>query len=1032
MGADGTVAAATLGESDIVSDLPSNSRQLSTWLRRTRANKVRKVVREVYLRDDIAPEVFEGADQILVIDTNVALHQIDFIAEEECVKHVVVPYTVLQEVRNRHQGTYHRLRALCRVDAADGQDQADAGGDTPVASAEEHYSNLRRGLKDMNNARNARRFYVFPNEFFRETYVERARQETPNDRNDRAIRRVAHWYRKQLVGRAVVLLTDDRQCKAKAISDGLQALTALEFVEKVRHLFPDAGEKLAYREEPDGISDSKGQKRKLGEYADAKDGAKGTAIYPPHLKASEIESKLRKGELVQGFLRLYPNSCVNGGVTTDKHSISISGRLALNRAIDGDVVAVELLDDQSVLEMERARKRLRPAGPLTWATEGEADEANQTPLTPAEELKHQELQLARSFGQSKGKVVGIIKREWREYCGTLKPLHDQKQSGAAVASFGEARRTFIPAEARYPNIIIQTRNSSNLDNKRIAVVLDSWDRFSAAPKGHWTRILGDVGDRATESAVILHEHGVVTRDFSDAILRCLPPADWQPTPGDLVGREDFRSTCTFSVDPPGCRDIDDAMSCQLLPNGNFRVGVHIADVTHFVHPNTAVDVEAAERCTTVYLVEKRTDMLPGLLTTDICSLRAGVERITFSVIWELTPNASVVGQPHFTKSIIKSKAALSYAQAQAMIDDQGDDSEMTRALRTLNRLAKMIRGRRMDAGALELASQEVRFELDSETQDPTDVSQYKLRDTNKLIEEFMLLANQAVAKKILDSYPGFAVLRRHPPPKDDALKTLRKLLLKYGIDFKFGSNKELALSLDKAASPQDPYVNTLVRMMTTRCMNQAVYFCTGEVPRNLYSHYGLAMELYTHFTSPIRRYADILVHRLLAASLGIIPLPDELQSKPLISEQCEKINIRHRMAQWAGRASKDLHVFFFFKKHGRTTAEGVVTRIRRSGVHVMVQRYGIDGIVAMPEEEWEIDEEEQRLTSRLNTDVIIRVFDRIRVLIEADNSEFRNRTVLEFEGVVQDNEKEAHREAQDARRNVEKEMFPDRLEPEVN
>jgi len=334
---------------------------------------------------------------------------------------------------------------------------------------------------------------------------------------------------------------------------------------------------------------------------------------------------------------------------------------------------------------------------------------------------------------------------------------------------------------------------------------------------------------------------------------------------------------------------------------------------------------------------------------------------------------------------------------------------------------------------LELASQEVKFELDSETQDPTDVAEYTLRDTNRMIEEFMLLANQSVATKILDTFPMFGVLRRHPPPKDEALKTLKKLLAKHGVhDFEFGSNKELGDSLARASKPDDPYFNKLVRIMTTRCMNQAIYFCTGEVQPALYGHYGLAMELYTHFTSPIRRYADILVHRLLAASLGIIPLPDELQSKPLISEQCEKINIRHRMAQWAGRASKDLHVFFFFKKHGRTTAEGVVTRIRRSGVHVMVQRYGIDGIVAMPEEEWEIDEEEQRLTSRLNTDVIIRVFDRIRVLIEADNSEFRNRTVLEFEGVVQDNEKEAHREAQDVRRNVEKEMFPDRLVREAN
>lgn len=1036
MGAGGTddddaVAAETFGEADITADVPSSSRQLSIWLRRTRANKVRKVVREVYLRDDISPETFEGADQILVIDTNVALHQIDFIAEEECVNHVVVPYTVLQEVRNQRAGTYHRLRALCRVDAADGKDDAEADSSTATASAKEHYSNVRRGMQDMSKARNARRFYVFPNEFFRETYVERAPQETVNDRNDRAIRRVAQWYRKQLTGPEVVLLTDDRQCKARAVADGLQALTAREFVEKMRGLFPDAGEKLAYREESAAEVDAaapQGVKRKLGP-GELGGGAKGSAIFPAHLKASEIEQNLREGTLMQGYIRMHANTCHNASVTTGKFDVSIHGRMAVNRAVDGDVVAVELLDEQSASAMERASKRMRREG--AEEAEGDAEEDTSKPISMTEDLKQEDAS-RRSSALKQGRVVGIIKRNWREYCGTLRPLHADRQAELGSANFSEANRLFIPADPRIPNITIHTRHSCNLEDKRIAVVMDSWDRFSSTPKGHWTRILGDVGDRSVESAVILHEHGVVTREFSDAILRCLPPADWQPTKQDLVGREDFRHVCVFSVDPPGCKDIDDAMSCQPLSNGNFRVGVHIADVTHFVHPRTAVDLEAAERCTTVYLVEKRTDMLPGLLTTDICSLRANVERITFSVIWELTPDACVVGEPFFTKAIIKSKAALSYAQAQAMIDDRGDNSEMTHALRTLNRLAKTIRSRRMEAGALELASQEVRFELDSETQDPTDVSEYKLRDTNKLIEEFMLLANQAVAKKILDSYPGFGVLRRHPPPKDEALKTLRHLMQKYGLDFKFGSNKELSKSLEQAVNPSDPYFNTLVRMMTTRCMNQAVYFCTGEVPRNLYSHYGLAMELYTHFTSPIRRYADILVHRLLAASLGIIPLPDELQAKPLITEQCEKINVRHRMAQWAGRASKDLHVFFFFNRKGKTAAEAVVTRIRRTGVQVVVQRYGIDGIVPMSDEEWTIEEEEQKITSRFNRDVVIRIFDHISVQIEADNSEFRNRTLLSFDGVLQENQKEAHKDAEDSRRKAEKEMFPDRLEQEVN
>jgi len=689
---------------------------------------------------------------------------------------------------------------------------------------------------------------------------------------------------------------------------------------------------------------------------------------------------------------------------------------------------VQKLDAVAEESSARAEKRLRRD-----VADADFGAGSKAP-SATDELIASALELAASFGgagaRPRGQVVGIIKRNWREYCGTLKPLPAQGDAGPA--GYSKADRLFIPSDARLPNVKIQTRQSSNLEHKRIVVVLDSWDRFSHYPRGHWVKILGDVGDRAVESAVILHEHGVITREFGEAVLRCLPPADWMPGPEDLQGREDLRGLCVCSVDPPGCKDIDDAVSCELLPNGNFSVGVHIADVTHFVHPGTAVDLEAAERCTTVYLVERRTDMLPGLLTTDICSLRGGVERLTFSVLWEMTQRAEIVST-RFCKAIIKSEKALSYAEAQTRIDDPHDHSKLTMNLRNLDKLAKTIRAVRMRNGALELASQEVRFELDSETQDPTDVAEYQLRDTNKLIEEFMLLANQSVAKKILETFPMFGVLRRHPPPKDEGLKTLSKLLQKHGFqDFKFGSNKELGDSLARAVKPGDPYFNQLVRMLTTRCMNQAVYFCTGEVQPALYSHYGLAMELYTHFTSPIRRYADVLVHRLLAASLGIIPLPEQLQSKPVIADQCEKINVKHRMAQWASRASADLHTFMFFNAKGAQEAEAVVTRIRRSGMQVTVPRYGIEGVVAMPEAEWEVDEDEQLITSKKDPGLKISVFRHIMVNIQSDNTDFRNRTLVQFQRLVQEGEQEAFEKAAESRRKAEKEMFPNRIMQEAN
>jgi len=355
-------------------------------------------------------------------------------------------------------------------------------------------------------------------------------------------------------------------------------------------------------------------------------------------------------------------------------------------------------------------------------------------------------------------------------------------------------------------------------------------------------------------------------------------------------------------------------------------------------------------------------------------------------------------------------------------------------LRNLNKLAKIIRAERMAAGALELASHEMRFELDSETQDPTDVAEYQLRDTNKMIEELMLLANRSVAAKILDTFPMFGVLRRHPPPKDEQLKILQKLMSKHGFnDFQIGSNKELGESLFRTVKPEDPYFNQLVRIMTTRCMNQATYFCTGEVQPELYFHYGLAMKLYTHFTSPIRRYADVLVHRLLAASLGIAPLPEQLQAKPVIADQCEKINVKHRMAQMAGRASAELHTYMYFSNKGAKSDEAVVMRVRRAGMQVIVPRYGVEGVVAMAEDEWLVDPDEQCITSRKDIGVTIRIFSRIMVHIAADGSEFRNRTSLLFERLVGSEDRaQSFTATQEARQEVKREMYPNRLAHEVN
>jgi len=255
------------------------------------------------------------------------------------------------------------------------------------------------------------------------------------------------------------------------------------------------------------------------------------------------------------------------------------------------------------------------------------------------------------------------------------------------------------------------------------------------------------------------------------------------------------------------------------------------------------------------------------------------------------------------------------------------------------------------------------------------------------------------------------------------LSVLQGRLKLQNLPFTYESNKALQASL-AGCSTDDPYFNQLIRIMTTRCMNQALYFCTGDVDRAQYSHYGLAMDLYTHFTSPIRRYADVLVHRLLACSLGQNSLPDQLSSKDRVKTQCDTINVKHRMAQWAGRSSADLHTFLYFQKKGPQTAEAIVLKVRRKGdLQVTVPRYGIEGLVFM--DGWIVDEEKQCVSKE---GLQLSVFDHISVEISADNDEFRNKTMLRFiEKMSASGKVNLKKQAK-----IRREMFPDSIVREAN
>uniref|UniRef100_A0A8C7ZMA1 Protein DIS3 homolog n=1 Tax=Oryzias sinensis TaxID=183150 RepID=A0A8C7ZMA1_9TELE len=586
-------------------------------------------------------------------------------------------------------------------------------------------------------------------------------------------------------------------------------------------------------------------------------------------------------------------------------------------------------------------------------------------------------------GKPTGKIVGIIKRNWRPFCGMLN-VSQIKES---------TRHLFTPADRRIPRIRIETRQASTLVGQRIMVAIDGWPKNSRYPNGHFVRSLGSAGEKGTEEAVLLLEHDVPHQAFSQNVLSFLPKMPWGITPEDMIKRQDLRHLTVCSVDPPGCTDIDDALHCRELENGNLEVGVHIADVSHFIRPGNALDKEAANRGTTVYLCGKRIDMVPELLSSNLCSLRFFVyTRLAFSCIWEMNHNAEIL-KTQFTKSVINSKASLTYAEAQMRIDDTNKKDDITESLRGLNKLAKILKRKRIENGALTLSSLEVRFHIDSETHDPIDLQTKELMETNSMVEEFMLLANISVAQKIYDEFPDCALLRKHPAPPPSNYDILLKAAKSKNVEIHTDSAKALADSLDVAKVDGFSYFNTLLRILATRCMMQAVYFCSGM--DSDFHHYGLASPIYTHFTSPIRRYADIIVHRLLAVAIGAdITYPD-LMDKHKQSALCNNLNYRHKMSQYAQRASVAFHTQLFFKSRGILNEEGFVLFVRKNAIIVLIPKFGLEGTVFFDSKDKAgpslvFDEEGPTLKVEQTT---FHIFDKVKVTISLDDSNIQHQKI---------------------------------------
>lgn len=915
-----------------------------TFVKKTRSGGVVKIVREHYLRDDIwcGSEVCSDCSQettvlqkdayiesslcsfphYLIPDTNVVLHQID-VLEDPIIRNVIILQTVQQEVRHRSAPIYKRLKDM-------------------IHEKEKH-------------------FYTFTNEHHRETFIEREPGESANDRNDKAIRVAAKWYSEHLKkfkstsdGLKVILLTNDQGNKEKAEESGLLVFKCEEYIKSLT-ANPELVDRLAL------ISDEKNEISKK-------------VLFPEHLPLSKIQAGIKAGTFLQGTYRASRDNYLEGtvfvhGEGEESTEVLLQGLTNLNRAVHQDVVAVQLL----------SRDKWVAPSSVVLQDEGSAkDDAGEE----EDEDKALKASAADAAKKPTGKVVGIIKRNWRPFCGMLN-VSQIKES---------TRHLFTPADRRIPRIRIETRQASTLAGQRIMVAIDGWPKDSRYPNGHFVRSLGGAGEKETETEVLLLEHDVPHQAFSQAVLSFLPKMPWSITPEDVAKRDDLRHLTVCSVDPPGCTDIDDALHCRELDNGNLEVGVHIADVSHFIRPGNALDQEAANRGTTVYLCGKRIDMVPELLSSNLCSLRSNVERLAFSCIWEMNHNAEIL-KTRFTKSIINSKASLTYAEAQMRIDDATMSDDITMSLRGLNKLAKILKRRRIENGALTLSSLEVRFHIDSETHDPIDLQTKELMETNSMVEEFMLLANISVAQKIYDEFSECALLRKHPAPPPSNYDILLKAAKSKNVEIHTDSAKALADSLDVARVDNFPYFNTLLRILATRCMMQAVYFCSGM--DSDFHHYGLASPIYTHFTSPIRRYSDIIVHRLLAVAIGAESTYPDLMDKHKQSALCNNLNYRHKMAQYAQRASVAFHTQLFFKTRGILNEEGFVLFVRKNAVIVLIPKFGLEGTVFFESKDKTgptlvYDDEGPTLTVLQHT---FHIFDKVKVTISLDASNIQHQKI---------------------------------------
>lgn len=579
-------------------------------------------------------------------------------------------------------------------------------------------------------------------------------------------------------------------------------------------------------------------------------------------------------------------------------------------------------------------------------------------------------------GRREGCVVDVLERSEKPFIG----IFHSSGKGAWVLMQSRVMPYDIEVDPE------QARKAGAEKGWKVSVRVEHWNKGESLPFGKIIDVLGSPGENETEMHSILAEFGLPYR-FEPELEKAAEKISDKIKVKDIKERRDFRDTFTFTIDPEDAKDFDDALSFKPLENGNFEVGVHIADVSHYVTPGSDIDREARDRGTSVYLADRTVPMLPEKLCNRLCSLRPNEEKLCFSAVFEITPRAAI-RKKWFGRTVIKSNFRLTYEQAQDIIEGiaENPDAELQTAITVLNKLAGILKGKRRKAGAIDFSRPEMKVLCD-ETGRPIDVYQKISKEANWLIEEFMLLANRSVAEFVAATGKSF-VYRVHDVPNPEKLESLRHFAKSLGYKMNGeleGKKAAGAISdlLDKATGKPEA---TAFKDIALRSMAKAKY-STENI-----GHYGLAFADYTHFTSPIRRYPDLMVHRLLALYLDNA----KSQDKEFYESECKYASGREALATEAERTSVKYKVVEFMQDKVGQEFVGHISGLTEWGMYVEIEPTHIEGMVALrsiKSDFFEFDEKLYRIKGR-RTRKIYRLGDEVRIRVSNTNLEQR---LLDYE-----------------------------------